>query len=261
MAIRTARRLMRSGWLGAAATAALFVAIASPAGAHQVWIEVGPTHAKFCFGEFGDNLKEVSPGYLDKLTRPEATLLGKEGKKVVKLSKQTDGYALDGKLALGQSLVIVDSAYPISERKEGDKTVRSAWTPAARYSTDLKAEAPLLTLDVLPTIKAGEFKVVFKGQPLGKASVSITLESGWSREGTTDSEGKVTFPLPWKAAYAVLVRHQDPTAGSRRGLAGEERFDVASFGTTLSFATQAGLPAPPPAPPTPPNKPEPPNKP
>jgi len=133
--------------------------------------------------------------------------------------------------------------------------VRSSWTPAARYSSDLKAAAPALTLDVLPTGKAGEFKVVYKGQPLAKASVSITLESGWSREGSTDADGKVTFSLPWKSAYAVLVRHQDTTPGARRGVSGEERFDVASFGTTLSFVTQTGLPAPPASPPAPPNKP------
>jgi hypothetical protein len=74
--------------------------------------------------------------------------------------------------------------------------------------------------------------------------------------GTTDDKGKVSFRLPWKGNYALLVRHKDPTPGKRKTAQGtEEAYDAASFATTLTFATSSGLPSPPAPPPAPPNKP------
>jgi hypothetical protein len=65
----------------------------------------------------------------------------------------------------------------------------------------------------------------------------------------------VKFTLPWKGGYALLVRHKDPTKGSRKAADGkDEAYDVATFATTLTFVTSSGLPSPPPPPAAPANK-------
>jgi uncharacterized GH25 family protein len=227
-----------------------------PASAHQVWLEPVKDGARLYFGEFGDNLHEVSPGYLDKLSRPTATLLAASGEKPVAVTKQRDAFVIAGHPGKGEALIVVDAEYPVSESKEGDKPVRSVWTPAARFAGSLSAQAPKLTLDVVPTGTAGEFQVFFRGKPLPSVDLTLTAVSGWSRQEKSDAAGKVRFTLPWKGTYALLVRHRDDAAGSRAGAKGSESFDRASFGTTLTFVTTEGLPSPPAPPAAAPNTPK-----
>lgn len=242
--------------LCAAALGALFLAAPSWAHAHQVWLEQDDRGAKLYFGEFGDNLHEASPGYLDKLTQVSAQLVSRSGDKALTVEKQRDGVRLSGRAASGESLVVEDRAYPMMESTEGSKKTRTAWTPAARFVADLSPRAPKLALDVVPTSSTGDFRVYYRGAPLAKAEVTLVAVSGWSLSGRTDAEGKVSFRLPWKGGYALLVRHKDATAGTRKTAKGEtEAYDGASFATTLTFVTTDGLPSPPAPPPAPPNTP------
>jgi uncharacterized GH25 family protein len=230
------------------------LALSTVAHAHQVWLEQDAAGAKLYFGEFGDNLHEVSPGYLDKLTLVSATVLSPKGEKAVESKKDRDGITVAGRAAKGDSVVAVDLAYPLMENKDGTKTVKTAWTPAARYVPELGPQAPKLVLDVVPTNATGEFLVVYRGAPLPKAQVNLVAVSGWSLSGATDDKGKVSFRLPWKGTYALLVRHKDPTPGKRKNAqGGDEAYDAASFATTLTFVTSTGLPSPPAPPAAPPN--------
>jgi uncharacterized GH25 family protein len=231
------------------------LAAPSVAYAHQVWLEQDAKSAKLYFGEFGDNLHEASPGYLDKLTRISASLVSPKGEKTLEPKKEKDGIVLAGRAAAGDSVIALDQAYPLLDGQEGGKAIKTAWTPAARYLPELGPQQPKLVLDVVPTNTSGEFLVVYRGAPLPKAEVSLVAASGWSLTGRTDDKGKLSFKLPWKGTYALLVRHKDPTPGSRKTAQGkDEAYDAASFATTLTFTTSAGLPSPPPPPPAPPNK-------
>ena len=251
---RSHRLLTRA--LGALSLYAVLLGAPSWAHAHQVWLEQDSRGGKLYFGEFGDNLHEASPGYLDKLTQVSAQLVSRAGDKALAAEKERDGVRLAGRAAPGESLIVEDRAYPMMESTEGAKKTRTAWTPAARYVADLSPRAPKLALDVVPTSSTGDFRVYYRGAPLAKVPVTLVAVSGWSLSGTTDAEGKVSFRLPWKGGYALLVRHKDATAGSRKTPKGEtEAFDGASFATTLTFSTTEGLPSPPPPPPAPPNTP------
>jgi hypothetical protein len=235
--------------------AALF-ALSGPAQAHQVWLEADARGTKFYFGEFGDNLHEASPGYLDKLTQVSALLVSRTGERPLAAEKERDGFRVAGRPASGESLLVEDRAYPMMESTEGSKTTRTAWTPAARFVPELGPRAPKLMLDVVPTNASGDFRVYYRGAPLPKVAVTLVAVSGWSISGNTDADGKVSFRLPWKGSYALLVRHKDPSAGTRKSVKGEtEAFDGQSFATTLTFATSEGLPSPPAPPPAPPNTP------
>lgn len=256
-AVRSSRRSRRASirCLRAALCCAALVLGPARALAHQVWLETHSSGVKLCFGEFADNQREASPGYLDKLAQPRAHRIGADGAQAELLgAKSADGIVFRGLPEPGQSVIAVDLAYPLIEGKDGDKPRRTAWTPAARYVTKLRAEPAKLTLDVLPTGKAGEFQVLYRGAPLANAELTLVASSGWSRPGRTDAGGKVTFALPWKGAYALLVRHKDATPGQRKSASGaDEKYDVASYATTLTFATSSGLPSPPPPPAAPPN--------
>ena len=230
--------------------------VAAGAQAHQVWLEQDASGAKLYFGEFGDDLHEVSPGYLDKLALLSAKVLSPKGDRPVESKKDRDGISIVGRAGKGESVIALDLAYPLLETKDGGKTVRTAWTPAARFVPELAPEQPKLVLDVVPTNGSGEFQVVYRGSPLPKVEVSLVAASGWSLSGTTDDKGKVSFRLPWKGTYALLVRHKDATPGKRKNAQGaDEAYDAASFATTLTFATSSGLPSPPAPPAAPPNQP------
>lgn len=249
-----ARRALRGVVLGGVLTVFARPSVIS---AHEVWLEADGTGTKLYFGEFADSLHEVSPGYLDKLVRPTATVISPKGEKPLEAKRLRDAIAFAGQATNAESIIAVDLAYPLMEGKDGEKPLRTAWTPAARHVPELRAHAPKLSLDVVPTNGSGQFQVTFRGAPLANADVKLVAESGWGLEGTTDDKGKVSFRLPWKSNYLLLVRHKDATPGKRQSAQGlEEAFDAASFATTLTFATSSGLPSPSRPPPAAPNKPK-----
>lgn len=216
------------------------IALAMPASAHQVWLQQDAKGAQLYFGEFGENLREVSPGRLDKLASPSAVLIGPNGERTLELSKQPNAFRLSAKAGKGESIVAEETHYPVFENKHGGGTpTQTAWTPAARLVTSGQALEPRLTLDLLPTGKPGEFKVTYKNQPLPKAKVGLVVQSGWMKEAYSDEQGLVRFEMPWQGAYVAEVHHTDKSAGERDG----KPFDTASFVTTLSLVQAKGIKA------------------
>lgn len=241
---------MRSSTLPRLAAAFLAVALsAGSAAAHQVWIEQEDGKASFYFGEFGHNLREISPGLLDRMPVPQAALAGKDGTKPLTAAKGEKSIALDGAAGKGESITAAVTDYPSFERKNDGKAVRTVWTPAARFIAGFEAHQPSLALDIVPTGKSMdgkvEFQVTYKGAPLPKAEVEIVALSGWGLTRRTGEDGTFSAAFPWKGPYVIEAKHKDETPGKR----GEESYDAASFVTSLSFTTTEGLdsPAAPPA--------------
>ena len=218
---------------------ALLSLFAAGAQAHQVWIEQSGARAILRFGEFGDNLRETSPGLLDKFVTPTATLITRTGKQPLQLEKTADGFVLSRGAGAGEAIVVEEASYPYFENQENGATRRLAWTPAARFVTDFAAQSPLLTFDIVPTGEAGRFKVFYKGQPAPKVTVKAVIPNGWSKEAVSDAAGLVRFDLPWRGAYVLEAHHSDKAAGERNG----RPYDSASFVTSLSFVQAQGNPA------------------
>jgi uncharacterized GH25 family protein len=226
----------------------LAVGSTSPAAAHHIWIDPDASGTVLVhFGEFAENLKEVSPGLLDRIELT-GRLVSPGGEKSLEARKGTSGFSLSGRAAPGESIIVEDPRAPVRERRSGDQIMRSVYHPAARLVTDLAERNPVLTLDIVPTTHPGRFKVTFRGAPLPRARVKIIASSGWMREVRSDGEGMFEVAFPWKGVYVVDVSHSDPTPGSRDG----EAFNVTNYVTTLSFAPTSGLePLPLPSPATP----------
>ena len=230
-------------------TAIVLVTTALAAQAHHVWLEQDAQCATLYFGEFGGNLREASPGLLDKFPGPVARRLGAQGESAVAVSKTPNGFAINTRAAAGESLVAEERSYPTSERKVADKTQRSIYVPAARLAGDLSAHKPVLTLDLVPTgTKTGdaiEFQAFYKGQPLPKTKVEVTTPSGWAQTHHTDANGKFSTTLPWSGPYVLELAHQDATPGERSAT---DKYDRASYVTSLTVYQSTGI-APLPAPP------------
>ncbi len=216
---------------------------AGAAQGHQIWIEqpAGQKTAIVRFGEFGENLREASPGLLDKFGQVRAIRLDGKGEQPVDAVKGKDGYALPFRAEAGESLLAEDAAYPLYSFKQGEKQVSNWYRPAARLVTGHAALPPKLTLDVVPAGQPGQFKVFFRGQPLAKAKVSLVTQSGWAKEAHSDAQGLVTFDLPWKGQYVAEVAHNDKTAGERQGPKGAEKYDAVNYVTSLTMVKADGV--------------------
>jgi len=215
-------------------------AIAPAAQAHHVWLEQEGKTVKLQFGEFGLNQRETTPGLLDKFVAPRATLLKASGETELKLEKTAKGYVVGGvSLAAGDAIVAEDNAYPGWETTKDGKTSHHIWIPAARLATSFAAQQPKLALDIVPTGAPGEFKVFYKGQPLPKAKVAITVPSGWSKEAMADANGAIKFDMPWKGTYVLETAHTDKTGGERAGV----QYASASHTSSLTVAQPKGIAA------------------
>lgn len=223
------------------AAIALFGLIA-PAQAHQIWIEqADDQNAVVRFGEFGENLREASPGLLDKFVKVAGALVSAKGEQKAEATKTASGFTLPFKAASGDSIVAEDASYPLYTTKQQDKQITGWYYPAARYITGFAAQRPKLVLDLVPTGQDGEFKLFFKEQPKAKAKVTLVTQSGWSKEAHTDEQGVVKFDMPWKGTYVAEVSFNDRTAGERTGTNGAEKYDAVSYATTVTYLNANGL--------------------
>ena len=223
------------------AAIALMGAITS-AQAHQIWIEqLDGQSAVVRFGEFGENLRETSPGLLDKFGKPTGTLLSAKGEQKADATKSAAGFVLPFKAAVGDAIVAEDASYPLYTWKQPDKEVRNWFFPAARLITGFTALEPKLVLDLVPTGKEGEFKLTFRNQPKAKTKVTLVTQSGWAKEGHTDEQGLVSFEMPWKGTYVAEVSFNDRSGGERAGANGPEKYDAVSYATALTYVKADGL--------------------
>lgn len=223
-------------------TALALLGATMPAQAHQIWLEQpNGQNAVIRFGEFGENLREASPGLLDKFVKPSGTLLSSKGEQAADATKTANGFTLPFKAARGQGIVAEEARYPLSTWKQGDREITNWYRPAARLITSFAEQQPKLELDLVPTGKKGQLKLVHRGQPKAKTKVTLVTQSGWSKEATTDEQGVVTFDMPWKGTYVAEVSFNDRTPGERPGANGPEKYDGVSYATTVTYVHPEGI--------------------
>lgn len=210
--------------------------------AHQLWLEQpAGQNAVIRFGEYGENLRESSPGLLDKFGKPTATLLSPKGETTAGGTKSAHGFTLPFKLEDGDSLVAEDASYPLYTSKKGGKDMSNWYHPAARLISTFASQEPQLILDLVPAGKPGEFKLFFKRTALPKTKVTLVTQSGWAKEGHTDAQGMVKFDMPWAGPYVAEVSHTDGNAGERPGVKGPEKYDGVSYVTSLTYVKSDGV--------------------
>ncbi len=220
--------------------ALLWQSLTAAASAHALWIEPEGEGFELCFGEFDENLREGSPGLLDRLEPlPAAKAFGPFGDAALRVEKGATAFQLGGASA-GTGSVVAEQVR-VTERKQGDKVTRTLGRLSARYVDDFSERKPLIALDIVPRGEPGAFKVFYDGRPLPKAKVEVATEFGWQREFKTDDNGTFDVDLPWKGTYMIEVTAMDSTPGTH----GTQPYDSMRFVTTLTFKVPAGLDGPP----------------
>ncbi|WP_043007554.1 TonB-dependent receptor [Comamonas testosteroni] len=208
--------------------------------AHQVWLENNGGQAQLFFGEFNDNLRETSPGALDKfLATP--TLAQQTASGTQQLSGQRNATGFSYTAASQAQTLFASAAYPLIDRSKRNEPAL-LWVPAARWvaTPAQPVAANAQALDLVPTGKPGQLMVSFNGMALPKTKVQIVAPSGWSREAQSDEQGRVNFALPWKGLYVAEVHHSHKQGGEAQG----KSYGEASYVTTLSFSIEDGMPSP-----------------
>lgn len=224
------------------ATLIAVVGLVATAQAHQIWLEQPDgQNAVIRFGEFGENLRETSPGLLDGFGKPTATLISRTGEKTADATKSATGFTLPFKAGEGETIVVEDATYPLRKFKQGDRDVTSWFRPSARYATSFAALEPKLALDIVPAGQPGTFKIFFKGKPLPKAKVAVVVASGWAKEAHSDDQGAVSFDLPWKGSYVLEASHIERSPGERPGANGPEKYDGIYHSMTLHVGKADGM--------------------
>ncbi len=201
--------------------------LAPLARAHSVWIEDTPEKQLVVrFGEPGEDF-EKSPGHLDSLSLPIAWKNGTEGKPAeFVVEKKSDHFlfvsADPATPALGETL------FPVMKRGNRPASwphfyVR--WQPAG---APLPA-GPALTLDILPTATAGEYRVYLRGQPLPGATV-VVHSGGNETDLKANADGIFNFTAT-SGLVLLTCNHKEETKGFSAGVA----YDVTSHNTALTW--------------------------
>ena len=77
--------------------AAMSSVLSFNAAAHMLWLEGDATASKLYFGEYGENLRETSPGKLDNIVTPMITIVDVAGaEKPVTANRSSNYYAIPG---------------------------------------------------------------------------------------------------------------------------------------------------------------------
>ena len=203
------------------ALVALLVA-ATPVQAHQIWIEQSEgQNAVVRFGEFGENLREASPGLLDKFAKVTGTLISAKGEQKSEATKTANGFSLPFTAAPGDGIIAQDANYPLYTWKQQGKDTTNWFYPAARYITGFAAQQPRLVLDLVPAGEAGQFKLFFKDQPKAKTKVTLVATFLSCDRPTPSSTMALARCSTLSALFsdrmlALLSRMNKPTMPTRR---------------------------------------------
>src|SRR5262245_24817156 len=216
-------KLMRTQVARMALMGILLAGLANVAAAHTIWMEREGDGARLYFGEFDENLREASPGLLDRLS-PQARVAGSD--KALKVDRTAGFFAVAGEMGKDASIVAENVA--INERR-GDKPAKVLTKLGARYIADFKEQPPVNTLDIVPAGTPGAFKVFYQGKPLPKAKVELIAESGWKLELKSDEQGAFQAALPWRGAYVIEAQNTEATPGKL----GEAPYDSVRCASTL----------------------------
>lgn len=191
--------------------------------AHEVWIEETPAGLVLRFGEFGDSV-ETSPGHLDGLEAPNVWSVGQEAR--VETQKQKDGYLLPGVDA--KKDIVAEAGYAVMAGREPATKDKAKGEPKpgrkpvfyARWHVPGQPASPALNFDIVPTGKADEFCVYFRGKPVPGIEVTAFEPDGKTQDFKANDAGVVSFKSSKPGLCMLKCKHQrEDIAGFSGGLA------------------------------------------
>ncbi len=195
--------------LPVAAMAVALSAVASAAGAHEVWVERhNPGAARVYLGEPAEPVPAAGDPEFPKLTAPKV-FTGDPSKPAVLTRKANHIEA-----AVGPGDVRVQDSAIFKPWKTSDGlTAGIFYGRAGREET-----RTLLPLEIAPVTAGGDtFVVVFRGRPAPGATVTVVNPERWTKTFAADDAGRVAIPVQASGRYLLGVTYSEKGAATVEG--------------------------------------------
>ena len=256
-----------SNQFGLIAIALLLSVVAKHSLAHALWFDLPAVvktgqsvPVKIYFGEYHENLREISGGRLDERSNTELHVLGPAatGSKDLVLKQRQNHFLamLATKKSGVYDLMATDKQSTVVDyTKYGIGVVRPIFYARTRLLAFKKGEVsertaavkPQLDFDIVPLtraldIRAGTlgstpqqevpFQVFFKGKPFTeKTDINIYAPNGWLWQARLDEQGIGRFTPPWPGVYVIDIAYLEKKPGEFSGKA----YEAVRHRTTLTL--------------------------
>lgn len=224
------------------------IALSLQASAHYIWIELAAPVAlnkeqevRIYYGEFNEGVREVKGGRLEELDGIQAWLISPDGAKTnltvttdSKFFKTTFTPKLEGKyviLAVNTVREVVDwSKYDLGIVRPVYYTTKEIIVGSVQPNA-FTTLPDVAALSVSSAAEKNSYRVSFKGKPLSKVKVLFHAPNEWSKELSTDADGKVSFDPLWKGQYIIECIYPEKTPGTFKG----KNYEVIRHRATLTI--------------------------
>lgn len=200
--------------------AAAAMLIATPAAAHEVWVEKdarGP--ARIYLGEPNEAVPAEGDPEFPKLQKPQ--LVGTTGALTRRANHIEAVVAGSGDVRVRDDAVF--EPWQAGEAKQG----AIFYARAGRTETGHQ-----LDLELVPVAaNSDRFTLLFRGKPLADAKVMVITPDRWQKAFTTDGEGRIDAPQLGAGRYLLSASHTE-TAPAKLG--GQDVASVVHI-STLTF--------------------------
>lgn len=194
--------------------------------AHSVWIEPGKDGQLIIRFAEPDGKFEKSPGHLDELELPVAWKSGEKPQRF-EVQKKSDHFLIVGSKATDSVQVETRFMVMAAPRKPGRLPYFYA-----RWAPRLSEAKPALLLDIVPTTKPGEAKVLLRGKPIPGVNATFRTPDEKEVSLTANEDGVIQFSSAQSGQHMLSVAHQrEHLAGFAGGLA----YDLTSHNAALTW--------------------------
>lgn len=209
-----------------AVSVAALLWLVSSANAHFVWLitQSDANGKQTPHVLFGEGTEPGEAELLDKVAQTKAWLQRPGAKpQALSLTKQVSDELGSWTSDVDAAGAVLFATCDYGVLDKGGKTFLLQY-----YAKQLNAQPELLKslarvdqlpLDIVPSLAKDECQLVvlWQGQPVADAEVTISPPIEKSFKAKTDSEGKVSFKLSGKGDYAIRAKHVINEAGEREG--------------------------------------------
>jgi uncharacterized GH25 family protein len=218
----------------------LFLLASANSFAHFMWVETNATgkvnqkqEVKVFFGEYTYGVQEKVGGEaFDKMKNFEVWVINPLGEKT-KLQMQPGEAFYTGSFAPSTNgtytVVLNNNNIDVIDYTQYNFGIfKTHYHSTAKVEVGNKAAETasvnpdgLTIVDITKKIhgEKGEaaFKVLYKGQPVKEAEVTVFITDQWSKKVYTDENGLIKFSLPWGTKYVMEATKKEEVPGKFNG--------------------------------------------
>lgn len=219
---------------------ALFLLTTANSFAHFMWVETNPNgkigqkqEVKVFFGEYNYGITEkVGEEAFNKMKDFDVWVVSPAGEKTKIDMKPGDVFysgSFEPKTNGTYTVVMNNNKIDVIDYTQYDFGIfKTHYHATAKVEVGNSASETaavnndgMAVVDMTKKVHAqnGEavFKILYKGQPLKEAEVTVFITDQWAKKVYTDENGVIKFSLPWGVKYIMEVTKKEEVAGKYNG--------------------------------------------